>query len=737
MIKASDRFIRPLLCVALLLAQFSCAHSSKETSIESNNSHYIAASTQIEYPEICEPATDPGHQYVSRPRLLEDDAPQEFLDLTLEQAMALGFQNSELLKSAGAIVLRSPDTLSSQYDVALMETDPRYSVAAALSEFDTSFAASAFYQKNDRALNNVFFGGGTRLLQQQAFNFQSQLSKRTAVGTVFSFRHNFDYDANNAPGNAFPGAWNTMLEAEFRQPLLQGFGTDYSRIVGASSTPGVYNGVLIARTRTDINLADFELTVRDAVSEIENAYWDLVFAYRNFESKKVARDSALDVWRRVNALKELGRLGGEADKEAQAREQYLAFEEQLQNALTGRLVEGTTVQSGSSGGSFRGGAGVYVAERRLRYLIGLPTTDDRLLRPVDEPVSAPINMPWDYCVTQAMASRAELRRQQWTIKQRELELVASEQFLLPQLDVVGLQRWRGFGRTLLNSSSNGTAEYNNAWRNLTGGDFQEWEVGVEMNMPLGYRRGHAAVRHAEFQLAKARATLKEQERRILHDLSNAYADLDRAYHIMQTAGERRIAAREQQLATMAAFDNDQASLNLVLEAQRRQAAAETHAHETMLDYTVALKNLHFEQGQLLEYCGITLSEGPWSPEDHQDAQEKLDLHKPYRDRWVMPEQTDILTVGSKHSRTQPIVGVGSPIQLEEEPQLLPTEPTPLEDLPDLETPLVPMPKASSKPIETSEIRVPQVAPAPKADSLIGKGSTPIDFVTGAGSKLPE
>ena len=39
--------------------------------------------------------------------------------------------------------------------------------------------------------------------------------------------------------------------------------------------PGVYQGVLIARTNTDISIADFEIAVRSLISDVENAYWDL------------------------------------------------------------------------------------------------------------------------------------------------------------------------------------------------------------------------------------------------------------------------------------------------------------------------------------------------------------------------------------------------------------------------------------------------------------------------------
>ena len=45
----------------------------------------------------------------------------------------------------------------------------------------------------------------------------------------------------------------------------------------------------------------------------------------------------------TKALEQSGRAGGEAYNEAQTREQYFRFEEEVQNSLTGRLVEETTV----------------------------------------------------------------------------------------------------------------------------------------------------------------------------------------------------------------------------------------------------------------------------------------------------------------------------------------------------------------------------------------------------------
>ena len=94
---------------------------------------------------------------------------------------------------------------------------------------------------------------------------------------------------------------------------------EFNRIAGPDAVPGVYTGVLIARINTDIGLNNFEMAVRDLVADIETQYWELYFAYRDLDAKLAARNRALETWRRIRALYETGRLGGEAEKEAQAR----------------------------------------------------------------------------------------------------------------------------------------------------------------------------------------------------------------------------------------------------------------------------------------------------------------------------------------------------------------------------------------------------------------------------------
>lgn len=635
-----------LLLAAVVILGPGCSHfldRSLQDEFVENDEVYQQKLTEIEYPNVDE--VDEGDTIGTQaPAMLSSTAPPDYWELSLEQAVHLALQHSKVLGDVGGVSLNTPGAVHTKYDPAITEADPRYGVEGALSAYDATLSASTFFEKNDKALNNVFFGGGTRLLRQDAMVIQAQLTKRAMTGTEFTLRDYIDYDANNSPGNQFPHAYQNNIEMEFRHPLLRGGGIDFNQLAGPSNTPGVVNGVIIARINTDISLGEFEISVRDLVSNVENAYWDLYYGYRDLDAKIMARDSALETWRRIRALYENGRRGGEAEKEAQAREQYFRYQAEVENALSGRLLNGTRTNNGSQGGTFQGNHGVYIAERRLRMLLGIPINDGRLIRPADEPSLARVEFDWEETLVESLERRPEIRRQRWQIKKRELELQANKNFLMPELDLIGRYRWRGFGRNYLAEGSD-TGRFDGALNNLFDGDFQEWQVGLELSVPLGKRQAHAAMRHAELQLARDRAILHEQERTIVQSLSNAIADVDRAYSVLQTNFNRRHAARQEVAAVQAAYESDNATLDLLLESQRRQAEADGSYYRSLVEYSLAVKNVQFEKGSLLAYNNIYLEEGGWPAKAYADASERERLRGRVRTMAQAPTYTGNLDQG--------------------------------------------------------------------------------------------
>ncbi len=598
-----------LLILSVAMSGFvGCASYETYTKTVGNDTCEIdslTAEAENPVPEIYQAA------YSSAPitsKSLRDGQEIQYRDVTVGEVLQIALENSEVLRELGGTLLRTPETIRTRYATGLQQTDPRFGTHAALSAFDAQFKGAATFQKNDRIYNNSFFAGGVNAYDQDLHEYRAELSKRAATGALMIFRNVSDMDANNAPGNLFASAWNYYAEGEFRQPLLQGGGLQYNRIAGPSGAPGLYNGILIARVNTDITQTDFEIAVRDYVSNVVNVYWDLYYSYRDLDARRRAMHSALESWRKVKAQVEAEGLS--ASKEAQAREQYYRFKQEVDDSLSGRLLQGTQTRNGSTGGTLRANGGVQVNERRLRLMIGLPITDGTLLRPAQDPDEAEVVYDWEILMQESLARRPELRRQQLKVKRREMELLASQNFIVPQLDAVGRYRVRGFGDELIAKGINGGGTPASALGNLATLSHQEWMAGVEFSMPIGFRQGHAAVANAELALCHERAIHREQEREVIHDLSNALSDAVRAFESCQSSLNRYIASREVLLSLEAEEQNGlPVDIDRILDAQRRVVEAELRYYQSRAEYAVAQKNVQLERGALAGENDLSVIDG--------------------------------------------------------------------------------------------------------------------------------
>lgn len=610
-----------------------CSHTSELPS---------ACLTQI---KIAEPTLD-QHCLAEPPKDLSPLAIDESsitdentLPLSLSECIELALANSPVLRDLGGTVIRNPQAQGTRFDPALAVTDPRFGEQRALSEFDAQLAAGLTFEKVDRRFNS-FLLGNNGLLEQDLHTYQWNISKTSATGGRYAFRHITLYDANNQPSNVYgPSTFDSYIEGEVRHPLLQGAGTKFNRIAGPNATAGNLNGVLIARVRQDISLAEFERNIRDLVSDVENAYWDLYFAYRDLDAKIDVRDKARETYEGEKQRRDASTGGFEAGNVEQAEEQFYRFQAEVLDALNGRPLDATRTYNGSFGGTFRGTGGLRVAERRLRLVIGIAINDGRIIRPTDQPPEVAIIHDWDLALSQAVIRRPELRRQRWVIKQRELELIANRNFLKPRLDVVGRYRIRGFGQQLLGDDELiGNRLVPSAGESLLEGEYQEWLAGVEFQMPVGFRQAYAAIRNTQLQLERERAILEEQERNVSYGLSNAFSEVSRAYdnRLLQ---EKRLDATSKQINKLIArreSGSGGAPLDVILEAYRRYLEIRLRYHQAEVEYALALRNVQYEKGTLLDYCNVSLTESQWDATAYQSASDvkhrQVPLGKPvYRD----------------------------------------------------------------------------------------------------------
>jgi hypothetical protein len=531
-----------------------------------------------------------------------------YVNRALDELTTEALRTSPVLRTLGGTVLRTPEIAVTSVNRQLQQTDPRFGTAAALSAFDAQLSATANFNKNDRIFNNNFYAGGATSFLQDYHDYQMELSKRTATGSALAIRGISNYDDNNAPANTFPSSWNSWLEGEMRQPLLQGGGLEFNRIAGPSSTPGVYNGILIAKVNSDMTDADFQVGLRDYVSNLENAYWDLYAAYREYDARKRGYASVENLYNEKYKPFENRQPGDDQARETEAafiRQQLLSMKSELDESLFGRLVNGTEVRNGSTGGTLQTVGGVLSAERRLRLLAGMPVSDGRLIRPADEPSMAEYNFDWSLVIDEAVMHRPELQKQNLAVRKRELELLAAKNYLNPRLDAVGRYRVRGFGDDLIAGGNQGGTQPASSVGNLFGGDHQEWAVGVEFTVPLGFRKAHAAVTNAELGLHRERILQREQQREVVSGLAGAFTDKERAWENLQTALNQYLAARKYADAVLSRDDTPDERR---VDAIRRQTTAEAGFFRARAEYAIALKNIHFEKGSILDLRNLRLHE---------------------------------------------------------------------------------------------------------------------------------
>lgn len=586
-----------LFGLVLFVAVIGCRSANK--GMESTDYQFQDYLSQIEYPEIDQQTFESAQESLSaRPPSVSKYEDLEFQDITLEEAIQMALSNSKVLSGLGGQVINNPNAITS-FDPAIQESSLG-GVERALSAFDARWDTTFNFNRSERKFNNIVqssFSGAT----SNNSDFFSGISKQTTFGSTFGVSNTINYRRFDSPVNRFNSSYDMLVRAEYRQALLRGAGSMVNQVAGPNSNPGVYNGVLIARIGQDVTLADFETAVRDLVRDVESSYWELYYAYRNLDNLIEARDEAGKAWeRRENRRK----VGVESpDVEPQARQQYWNFQRQVQDALGGNAIQ----------------SGLYGAERRLRRLIGVAAGGATVLRPTTDPLIAKAEYDWDNLQIGAMEKRVELRRQQWIVKQRELEYLAAQNLNRWQLDFVANYGWRGFGDNLVGST---TRPEGSALEDLFSGELDDWNMGFEFGGPIGKRQTFVAVRNAELQLAKARAVLNEQQRQVVFNLNEAFVEVDRTYESIRANYNAWDSIKDELRPKLErekadAFENE--DYFFLREALQRAANTRSLFVRAIADYNIALVNVAYESGQLLQRYNIQVAEGPWVEDAYQNA----------------------------------------------------------------------------------------------------------------------
>jgi len=150
--------------------------------------------------------------------------------------------------------------------------------------------------------------------------------------------------------------------------------------------------------------------------------------------------------------------------------------------------------------------------------------------------------------------------------------------LLPDLRFASSIAPNGLGSTLDGSKSsvlppsalnpNAVPVPANAFHTLATGDYVNWSLLLRLDVALGYRDAHAAVRSSRLSLAQSYLTLRDTERRYTQFLEQQYRAIFSTYAQIIAQRAQREAAAQQLEARNKQFQAGKGTLDFLLEAQR-------------------------------------------------------------------------------------------------------------------------------------------------------------------------
>jgi hypothetical protein len=354
-----------------------------------------------------------------------------------------------------------------------------------------------------------------------------------------------DHSSNNIANPSLRELWDVTLDEVISIGLQN---SKAIRDLGGVLSYGIegQKDVMLSRVNKEVSLAEFEAGVRALVSETEGAYWKLWAARRDLETARKSRDSAQTLWNKVYKRQRGGMANAEV--EVQAREQYFFFRDQVQSALNE----------------------LYSREGRLRLLIGVASSDGRLMRAADEPTTDKYIFDWDEAKKNALSNSVELRQQRQVVQQAELELANSKNILLPQHYHLRPNDW-----------------------------YQRGAGGIDFLSPVASRLASAGVRNATLKVTREKARLEDLELNVMQQLSKATRDVAFFYQSARTLLNRSLAAEAEVASTTTLYTNGKATLDLVLDAQRHLAQSKIDYSSAIAQYMTAIKECQNQKGSLL------------------------------------------------------------------------------------------------------------------------------------------
>ncbi len=394
-----------------------------------------------------------------------------------------------------------------------------------------------------------------------------------------------------SPYQAFTSQFNSNFRAQATQHLLQGFGF-------APNT----RFIQIAKNNREISDVAFRWQITTTVDQIENMYWDLVFAYENVRVQKeqlaFAQKTLSDNQKQV----EIGTLA--PIEVVRAQSTVASNQQTLTVALTNLQLQQLLMKNALS-----------------RTLVDPALADAEVIPTsiMESPAQEAV-VPIQDLVNEALSHRPELAEQRINLSNTEISNKAVRSALLPSLDLFAYYQGTGLGGSLNPqyicttpeptpcSVGNPATSYSGALSQLIDSTAPDKGVGLTLNIPLRNRAAQATQVRSEFEYRQAQLRLQQLENQVRIEVRNAQFGVQQNRASVASAQAAVDLARQSLDAEQKKYALGASTSTLVLQNQAALTQAEVTLVSAKAAYEKAEVELDRAIGLLLDHAGIQIAD---------------------------------------------------------------------------------------------------------------------------------
>jgi outer membrane protein len=484
-----------------------------------------------------------------------------------------------------------------------------FDLLTARGAYDPRFGGQSYYERIKTPASS--FLSGATVVDISNFTATSRLE---GLAPKFGGNYRLDFSSirqtTNSQFTALNPLYPTALTFTFTQPLLRSLRFDLPR-----------RQIEVAKKNLSLTDAQFRQRAIEVITNVQRAYWDLVFTLRNLQ---IQRDSLTDARAQLEHNRRLVAEGSLAPIDVVAAETQVAnFEQAEFSALDD----------------------VNRAENNLKNLIAenqqaklwsvsvIPTDDVDLTLPR---VTLPDAMK------AAMENRQELRQSDLAREINQLDQKLYRDQTKPEIDFVGSYGVVGTAGTLTSTTSPFTSSndqirarvndlsvlaglqplppppavtippnliggYGQSLQNLGSNQYNNFRVGISISLPLRNRTAEGQLGHSLVE-GKRIATQRQQlEQLIQVEVRNALQALSTAEARLRSAAVARENAEQQYQSEQRKLDAGQSTVFLVLERQTALSVARGNELRAQTDLNKAIAELQRVTGNSLTANNVTVA----------------------------------------------------------------------------------------------------------------------------------